>query len=42
MPMVFRVKAPAMLNSLKIGNQVNFIAEKSNGVLVVTAIEVEK
>lgn len=42
MTMVFRVKDPAMLSNIKVGDQVNFMAEKANGALVVTAIEVAK
>lgn len=42
MTMVFRVKDPAMLSNLNVGEQVNFVAVKANGALVVTAIEVTK
>ena len=39
MTMVFRVNDPAMLDQVKQGEKVNFIAEKVNGALVVTKIE---
>lgn len=41
MTMVFRVKDPAMLTKVQAGNKVRFIAEKINGALTVTALEVE-
>jgi uncharacterized cupredoxin-like copper-binding protein/Cu/Ag efflux protein CusF len=39
MTMVFHVKDPAMLEKVKAGDKVQFIAEKINGALTVTAIE---
>ena len=39
MTMVFQVKDPAMLESVKSGARVRFRAEKLNGALVVTRIE---
>ena len=39
MTMVFRVKDPAMLDSVTVGDQVKFVAEKTGGALVVTRIE---
>lgn len=39
MTMVFRVKDQAMLDGLKIGDKVRFMAEKSNGAIVVTMVE---
>lgn len=39
MTMVFQVKEPALLDKVKVGDKVKFRAEKSAGVLVVTAIE---
>jgi Cu(I)/Ag(I) efflux system protein CusF len=39
MTMVFRVKDPAMLDSLEAGEQIRFTAEKANGALTVTAVE---
>ncbi|MGZ9710174.1 copper-binding protein [Glaciimonas sp. GNP009] len=39
MTMVFRVKDPVMLDQVKQGETVNFVAEKVNGALVVTKIE---
>ncbi|WP_343731701.1 copper-binding protein [Duganella sp.] len=40
MTMVFKVQAPAMLDQVKQGDKVRFAAEKVNGALTVTAIEV--
>lgn len=42
MTMVFQVKEPAMLDSLKSGDKVRFSAEKLDGGLVVTRIEPAK
>ncbi|MFL9878946.1 copper-binding protein [Herbaspirillum rhizosphaerae] len=39
MTMVFRVASPDMLSTVKGGDQVLFTAEKSNGALTVTSIE---
>lgn len=39
MTMVFRVASPDMLSMVKTGDQVLFTAEKSNGALTVTSIE---
>lgn len=39
MTMVFHVKDPAMLEKVKAGDKVQFIAEKINGALTVTDIE---
>lgn len=39
MTMVFRVKEPSMLERLKVGDQVSFIAEQIGGHLAVVAIE---
>ncbi|GAC1318234.1 MAG: copper-binding protein [Collimonas sp.] len=39
MTMVFRVKDPAMLDQVKPGDKINFIAEKVNAALTVTKIE---
>ncbi|CAJ0774043.1 hypothetical protein LMG18090_00273 [Ralstonia mannitolilytica] len=41
MTMVFRVQDPAMLSKVRPGSKVRFVAEKINGVLTVTALEVE-
>ncbi len=38
MTMVFRVKSPGMLNSVKVGDAVKFQAENINGALTVTEI----
>ncbi len=42
MTMVFRVKDPAMLEQVKAGDKVKFVAEKVGGTLTVTKIEQAK
>ena len=42
MTMVFKVADPKMLDALKQGDKVKFAADKVNGTLTVTAIEVVK
>lgn len=42
MTMVFRVKEASMLDKVKVGDKVNFVADKVNGALTVTQIEVVK
>lgn len=42
MTMVFRVKDPAMLEQVKPGDKVKFVAEKRNGALTVTRLEAAK
>jgi len=42
MTMVFRVKDPSMLNPVKVGDKVSFIAEKLNGAITVTKLEPAK
>jgi Cu(I)/Ag(I) efflux system protein CusF len=42
MTMVFKVLNPALLAKVKSGDKVNFTAEKRDGAIVVTAIEVAK
>jgi Cu(I)/Ag(I) efflux system periplasmic protein CusF len=42
MTMVFKVADPKMLDSLKQGDKVKFTADKVNGAMTVTAIEVTK
>ncbi|MFZ2294863.1 MAG: copper-binding protein [Polaromonas sp.] len=39
MTMVFKVQDPSLLDNIKVGDKVNFKAEKRNGAIVVTAIE---
>lgn len=39
MPMAFQVKSPAMLTSVKEGDEVTFSAEKIDGRYVITAIQ---
>ncbi|WP_019142697.1 copper-binding protein [Noviherbaspirillum massiliense] len=39
MTMVFRVKDPAMLDQVKVGDKINFVAENPNGQLMVTRLE---
>ncbi|CAG2130811.1 copper-binding protein [Ralstonia mannitolilytica] len=41
MTMVFRVQDPVMLSKVRPGSKVRFVAEKINGVLTVTALEVD-
>jgi Cu(I)/Ag(I) efflux system protein CusF len=42
MTMVFRVSDPAMLNAVKAGDKVNFVAERVNGAITVTKIDIAK
>ena len=42
MTMVFRVKEPAMLDQVKAGDKISFLAEKVNGALTVTQLEAAK
>lgn len=42
MTMVFRAKDPAMLGRVKVGDQVRFMAEKVDGALTVTMLDVAK
>jgi len=42
MTMVFRVKDPAMLDQLKEGDKIRFIAEQVDSALTVTELEVAK
>jgi len=42
MTMVFRVKDPEMLTQVKEGDKIKFIAEKVNGALTVTTLQVLK
>ena len=42
MTMVFRVKEPAMLDQVNVGDKVRFVAEQPNGQLTVTRIQKEK
>jgi Cu/Ag efflux protein CusF len=42
MTMVFRVKDPRVLDSLKEGDKVRFTADKVNGIYTVTTVEVVK
>ena len=39
MTMVFRVKDQAMLDQVKAGDKINFVAEEPNGQLTVTKLE---
>jgi len=41
MTMVFRVKDPAWLNQLKVGERVRFVVERVDGNVTVTALEPE-
>lgn len=40
MTMVFKVKDPAMLDNVKPGDKVRFVADKVGGALTVTTIEI--
>jgi Cu(I)/Ag(I) efflux system protein CusF len=40
MTMLFRVKDPAMLDQVKVGDKVKFKAEKSGGAITLTEIQV--
>ena len=42
MTMVFRVRDPAMLDQVSVGDKVKFVVEQPNGQLTVTRIEKEK
>lgn len=42
MTMVFKVQDPAMLDKVKHGDKVRFVADKVGGALTVTAIEAAK
>ena len=42
MTMVFRVKDPAMLDRMKAGDKINFVAEKVNGAITVIRAEPAK
>ena len=42
MTMVFRVQDPGMLDQVKEGDKINFIADKINGALTITRVEPAK
>lgn len=42
MTMVFKIKDPAMLDTVKVGDQIRFTAEKVNGSLTLTQLEASK
>ncbi|MCC6070840.1 copper-binding protein [Massilia sp. GCM10020059] len=42
MTMVFRVKDPAMLDQVKVGDKINFAVERANGAMTVTQLEAAK
>ncbi|WP_286758467.1 copper-binding protein [Ralstonia sp. RL] len=42
MTMVFKVKDPAMLDQVKVGDKIGFAAEKVNGAITVTKLEPAK
>lgn len=42
MTMVFRVKEPAMLDKVKPGDKISFVAERANGAITVTYLELAK
>jgi Cu/Ag efflux protein CusF len=39
MTMVFKVKDPAMLSQVKVGDKIDFVAEEVNGALTVTKLQ---
>ncbi|MBN3817001.1 copper-binding protein [Paraburkholderia sp. Se-20369] len=39
MTMVFKVKNPAMLSQVKVGDSIDFVAEEVNGALTVTKLQ---
>jgi Cu/Ag efflux protein CusF len=42
MTMTFKVKNAAMLEQIKAGDKVEFVAEKVNGVIIITELEAAK
>ena len=42
MTMVFRVKDPAMLDKVKVGDKINFAVERANGAITVTQLDVAR
>jgi Cu/Ag efflux protein CusF len=42
MTMVFRVTDPGMLDQVKVGDKIRFVAEQPNGQLTVTQLEKQK
>ena len=42
MTMVYRIKDPAMLKTVKVGDKIKFDADRENGVFTVTKIEKSK
>ncbi len=42
MTMVFQVKDPAMLSAVKVGDKIQFAAEKSGGAIVITQMQPAK
>jgi Cu/Ag efflux protein CusF len=42
MTMVFQVQDPAVLDQVKVGDKVRFVAEKREGAFIVTAVEVDR
>lgn len=42
MTMVFRVKDPAMLDRVKEGDKVNFVASRENGAITIVDLQLEK
>ncbi|MGF6940028.1 Cu/Ag efflux protein CusF [Paraburkholderia sp. UCT70] len=39
MTMVFNVKDPAMLSQVKVGDQIDFVAEEVNDIVTVTKLQ---
>ena len=42
MTMVFQVQDPAVLDQVKVGDKVRFVAEKREGAFILTEIEVDR
>lgn len=42
MTMAFKVKDPAMLDTVQVGDKIHFVAEKVNGSLTLTQLEASK
>lgn len=42
MTMAFRIRDSALMEQVKVGDQINFVAQKDKGQIIVTRIEVKK
>jgi Cu/Ag efflux protein CusF len=41
MTMVFRVREPSMVNKVKVGDRINFVAENVDGALTIVKLEAQ-